>query len=245
MPTKLTSVISNLQALSKAVPSTPVATPANYAYIKPFLLDCSGTHREVRVVIDNMDVPGNIDVRGHVGPAPAKLTALQDTSKEKIVLAVGINYGQGCHYCKPPWITPTPLDWMDDTGMRPKINKLGTCSPCAGKGVGFPTDNDYHLIVFNIFPFITQLSWSGQELNGIEEAKLLQDYWHWATNFLDLLFFDLKPNLLIFHGANNAVPLFGMSYVSRPTFSRPSGTVAILCDNLAPSRRPILNCEIL
>src|ERR1035441_4547763 len=148
MPTKLSCIISKLRSISL------LNTPFAVSYVKPPLLNCRGKPREVRVVIDN------IDVRCHVGPAPAKLTALQDTSKEKIVLAVGINYGQGRDYCNPPWITPTPLDWMDDTGMRPKINKLGTCSPCAGKGVGFPTDNDYHLIVFNIFPFITNASWS-------------------------------------------------------------------------------------
>jgi len=234
MSAKLSRIISRLQSISL------LNTPFPNSYVKPYLQNCDGTFREVRVVIDN------IDLSPHVGKSPPIENAINDKTKE-IVLAVGINYGQGCRYCKPSWITPTPLAWMDDTEMRPRIDTLGKIFSSEWKSTKFPKDKDkeYHLVVTNIFPFITKLSWSGQVLNGIEEAKLLQDYWNPAIGLLDQLVTTLSPDYLIFHGANNAVPLFGMSYVSRPTFFRPSGMVIILCDNLAWAPRPIQNCEIL
>ena len=229
MPSTLSAIISKLRGVKLASTLPPCS------YVNPYLQNCSGSFREIRVVIDNEDVSP------YLGEAGLIKEPIRDAEKE-IVLAIGINYGQG-NYCS--WPPVTPLDWMDDTEMRPKIDSLSKCYSRRGAIGKFPTPGNYHLIATNIFPFITNLSWSGQELNGIEEAKLLQDYWHWATDLLDTLLPALSPEFLIFHGANNAVPLFGVSYISKKYLSKSPRAEVILCDNLARPGTTIHNCEII
>jgi hypothetical protein len=84
--------------------SLPVA-PSPSAHVLSHLLTCKEGHtREVRVATDRMGLPAR---------AP---TVFNPDPSHDIVLAIGINYGQGPNYCA--WPPQTPLDWMDDTRMR-------------------------------------------------------------------------------------------------------------------------------
>jgi hypothetical protein len=235
MPATLSRIISTLRGLRR--PSAPKPSP--YVQQEHFLQMCNDSHVEVQIVIDTALCPIN------PGPLPASIDDSAIDLSREVVLAVGINYGQGHDYCKHPWFPPASVVMMDDTGMRPKIDSLASQWSKSFPKAKFPKHGEYHLIATNIFPFITGASWAQLELNGIEEAKVLQDYWTWATTLLDQLVPELVPDYLIFHGANNAVPLFGMSYVLKGYLYCSPRAEIFLCDNLAKPSVKIHNCEIL
>ncbi len=164
-----------------------------------------------------------------------------------VVIAVGINYGQGAKYLtRPPAIS-------DDTRMRASIvaawnlcHRLGTNVDCSPPE--FPIR--FQLIAANFFPWITSVSWGKAAANQIEEALLLRGFGMYdpCSPILRLIVetYHRTQNKLgaiwvIFHGAGNAVPLLGSEVIRRLPF-RPGKekTCRInfaFSDNLAPPFR--------
>lgn len=183
---------------------------------------------------------------------------IQSVADDYLVLAVGINYGQGNPYLqvKAPSSSAKnramPSSIYDDTTIR---KRLGAAFQKVRKDTGcknLPKGNyDGHLVVGNFFPFITKESWSALR-NSIQEAILFKK-WGWSnpTEQIESLvksFYsrvkEKSPDtkfIVVFHGANNAVPVLGIQTLSKLT-KKPD--TAILCDNLAHGNG-IKNAELL
>ncbi|MCW1913001.1 hypothetical protein OJ996_05430 [Luteolibacter sp. GHJ8] len=150
-----------------------------------------------------------------------------------VVLAVGINYGQGKGYLNSP--VPT----VDRTGMRSKLQKpaqLLASQNCEARGL----DEPFHLVAANFFPWITSEPWSSYNFNSIEEAALVSccGYSDPHQYILDLIAL-IKPAAVVFHGANNAVPYMGAEVVRRSlAANHSSGFEVVFSDNLAGSYQP-------
>ena len=148
-----------------------------------------------------------------------------------VVLAVGINYGQGSFYLT------NPVRLLDDTKMRKQMDEsfqaIRDNDAC---GVDLPAAQAYHLVVFNIFPWITTESWGDLSLmlsklgsksggfNNIEEALFIKCLAPTA-DVASLINEFVERNLgkgsgqqqlkaIVFHGADNAVPYFGSAWAS-------------------------------
>ena len=192
-----------------------------------------------------LDLEQAIKLRPSDGSKPAAKVAVvaaidQETENDprslKVVLAVGINYGQmGTHN----YLT-TPVPICDKTRMRPKLQELGQfledkCDECFCSKL----PEKFHLVVANFFPWITQRRWGA--FNSIEEALLLRCHGFNDPHApLDDLIAKLDRDLicLVFHGANNAVPILGAEFVSRRSSSlRGLSPRIVFCDNLAPNAR--------
>ncbi len=166
-----------------------------------------------------------------------------------VVVAVGINYGQGPRYLNQNH----RVLLCDRTQMRPRLTVAAEAISlnCEGPCPTAPLPREgFHLVAFNFFPWITGQTWSNYNFNAIEEALLLHCC-GWSDPLAHLA--DLLGKLgnavthLVFHGANNAVPLLGTAFVrqypellERRDQSIPSVQV-ILCDNLARPSLPVAN----
>lgn len=175
-------------------------------------------------------------------PPEAKVAVIAAIDKEtenepgslQVVLAIGINYGQmGNHN----YLT-TPVPICDKTGMRPKLQAVSQiledkCVGCFGSKL----PKNFHLVVANFFPWITQRRWGA--FNSIEETLLLRCHgFNDPHALLDDLITQLDRDLicLVFHGANNAVPILGAEFVSgRSASLRGLSPRIVFCDNLAPN----------
>jgi len=155
-----------------------------------------------------------------------------------VILAVGINYGQGAKYLT------SPVSLWHATGMRTKLDKVfatlrtGTKTKCVTPK--FSNPSEYHLVATNFFPWITQKSWSACKLNSIEEMLLINCHdFRDPYAHIEEICRGLKKELqgLVFHGANNAVPLMGAEFIrSRmPSADKTPRPDIIFCDNLAGS----------
>ncbi len=172
-----------------------------------------------------------------------------DTETEKqelpVVVAVGINYGQGATYLNPP------VPWAEPTQMRPRLNEAGLVVQSANTDecshAGWPSA--FHLVVGNFFPWITVYAWATHQFNGSEEALLLHchgfddPYIHLAALLGRL---GAEVTHLVFHGTNTPVPLLGTEFVRRygdllASQDRPVDTQVIFSDNLARPGLPVAN----
>lgn len=139
-----------------------------------------------------------------------------------VVVAVGINYGQ------------SKTGHTTATHMRPGIDALNKVLGGV-RGRADPVPPRYHLVAWNLFPFLLRDPWAQYGLNSIEEALIV---WRWGyldwekrtTNLVKLL----SPCLVVFHGANNAVPYHGFDMVDllRP-IADPDYPRVIFCGNLS------------
>lgn len=148
-----------------------------------------------------------------------------------LVLAMGINYGQGDGYA----VKGVPLE--DNTqlkGQTTAVMKKLQKVQCIEE---YP--EEYHLAAANFFPLITKWSWG--QLNSIEESILLRQ-----AGFLDpvayavSLITALEPDVVIFHGANNAVPGLGWRVVDA-LHQNQAVSKFVFSDNLAPPQRAVIN----
>jgi hypothetical protein len=158
-----------------------------------------------------------------------------------IVLVVGINYGQGCQYA----CNPTLL--VEDTRMLSrtmKVLKSLSADGCSKRLA--PLEQSFHLVSANFFPWITYSSWGESGfLNSIEESILLECVgYEDPVDHVSGLIDRVKPDAVIFHGANNIVPYLGIK-VSKTPSSLGSDSSFILCDNLAPPGTKISNALVL
>lgn len=161
-----------------------------------------------------------------------------------VVVAFGINYGQGA------WYLNNSVPIVGSTGMRPKldavINCLVTTVDCETGEVR--PDGPYHLVAANIFPWITTVSWSSLPFNAIEEALFIYCYSnrdpadHLLT-VINAVGADLTS--LVFHGANNAVPSFGVQFVQTHYSNLGRRFNIVFCDNLARGGNSIYNAAQL
>jgi hypothetical protein len=172
-----------------------------------------------------------------------------------IVVAIGINYGQGAQYLN--W---SPQNLFDDTRMRDRVDAAFQAiddPKCRTAKCALNTDvpKDYHLVAVNFFPLLTTVPWSELGLNSIQEALLIH-----CDGFADPVgvLIDLIERLcrggddtdrifVFFHGANNAVPYLGAELyrrIQREPDLIESGVIKvkefIFADNLARPR-PIWN----
>jgi len=148
-----------------------------------------------------------------------------------VVLAVGINYGQRvCH---------VPL--FDITRMLPRLKQVFShlaTNKCPSKGEKW--ENDYHLVASNFLPWITNQPWSEFEFNSIEEATLIHCCGHVSPEeyIMDLVS-RIQPHIVVFHGANNAVPYIGGCLIRRYLQSNVTTDFEVIfSDNLAPGIAP-------
>ncbi len=158
-----------------------------------------------------------------------------------VVLAVGINYGQGANYLANP-----SLVW-NSTRMRARLDQAvalaesTTEKNCAHPP--FPKPGRYHLVATNFFPWITQESWSDYGFNSIEEMLLIHCHgFRDPFAHIEAICRRLEKELygLVLHGAKNAVPLLGAEFLRTCMASewRENGPDIVFCDNLAPSQNP-------
>ena len=193
---------------------------------------------------------------GSQGAKVAVVATIDDATKKSdedlpVVLAVGINYGQGDKYLKGG------VGLWDKTMMRGKLDRAikviadETRKPCVHPS--FPKPERYHLVATNFFPWITHKSWRACKFNSIEEMLLI--YCHgFSDPFAHIEKIcqkvqeepakeEKKMAGLVFHGADNAVPLLGAEFLRTRTASEWQETRPdiIFCDNLARSGAPIRN----
>jgi hypothetical protein len=164
-----------------------------------------------------------------------------------VVLAVGINYGQGDAYLVGG------VDLIDATAMRPKLEAafraVASCGKCdADWRLPSGDEPPYHLVVVNIFPWITRRSWSAYGFNAIEEALFIKclnpvDVGQYVATFIERTT-RRGFRALIFHGANNAVPYFGAEFVTARSRGFRSEHEVVFCDNLAPSYRAAVSNSV-
>ncbi|HCN78538.1 MAG TPA: hypothetical protein DIT13_15255 [Verrucomicrobiales bacterium] len=100
----------------------------------------------------------------------------------------------------------------------------------------------FHLVAANFFPWITQWTWG--DLNSIEESILLRGSGHPdSVGHVVGLIQKIRPQVVMFHGANNAAPGLGWHVMDRlcgPSWNR-ADCKFVFSDNLAPPNRAISN----
>lgn len=159
-----------------------------------------------------------------------------------VILVVGINYGQGAVYARDS----VPL--FDKTEMRPKLKSVFrflSDNGCAA--VNIDLDDRFHLVAANFFPWITEHSWSAYKFNSIEEAAIIHCCGHaHPQQYISELVSTSRPTVVVFHGANNAVPYMG-SCVIRSIAGKSGYTDfdVVFSDNLAGSFQPAISNALL
>jgi hypothetical protein len=163
-----------------------------------------------------------------------------------VIVAVGINYGQGAFYLK------NKVGWRDPTQMRGRLKKASEFirGPGTDSCPFAQLPRPFHLVVGNFFPWITTCAWSDYRFNGIEEALLLHCCGFRDPHaFLDALFssqIGREVTHLFFHGTNTPVPLMGLEFVRRhgallTSKNRNTDVQVVFCDNLARPSLPVAN----
>lgn len=156
-------------------------------------------------------------------PSPATRHAVVDTAMKSnadagVILAIGINYGQQA------------MGNSTNTAMRSGLSALNAFF---GSPPLIPAD--YHLVAWNVFPYLTRCEWLDLKLNSLEEALVLRffGYSNWQGLTLNLVD-RVKPFVVVFHGVQSVVPHFGMQIVDsiRPNSSDEFPRV-VFCGNLA------------
>ena len=163
-----------------------------------------------------------------------------------VVIAVGINYGQGAAYLTDK------VRWRDSTQMRSRLNKAGKI--VAGPGTddcafAHFRKNKYHLVAGNFFPWITTCSWDAYGFNGIEGPLLLHchGFRDPFASLAALLTSGIGKEVshLFFHGTNTPVAQLGVDFIrlhgSLLNENRSTSVQVVFCDNLARPNLPVGN----
>lgn len=149
----------------------------------------------------------------------------------EVVVAVGVNYGQigSSSGIKLPY---------DNTGMRNRLGNVYTdLLPWTTTLLSdVKNRNQVVLIATNFFPWLSQIGW-GDIKNTIEEMLLIysigfSDPFSPLTALVKSLNKQQVVPHLVFHGANNAVPLMGR-IVLENGLSKCKFRSVVFCDNLA------------
>ncbi len=181
------------------------------------------------------EINGDVDLKAVFGGKvssknnPFQVDAIVDDYTDAVVdplpvvLTVGINYGQVAtgHFTRK-------------TQMRSGLNKLNGIFPDS-KGRAPLISDQYHLVAWNLFPILSPQPWGDYNFNGLEEALVI---WRWGyANWPQLsmkLITAIAPQVVVFHGINNAVPYHGMMLADtiRPRATDDYPRV-VFCGNLA------------
>jgi hypothetical protein len=135
-------------------------------------------------------------------------------SDRPIALVVGINYGQ----------LMTSGDLKSPTHDR--IHYAKRISEIASH-LQLPL-RDHAVVLWNFYPFLTELPWTEEVKSTRHEAELL-----FKTGYVDPIgtfeqvYHSMRPDLLIFHGNQSAVPILAQLAVRRV------GARALLLNNLS------------
>lgn len=181
--------------------------------------DVTGDGFKLEVVFGNKILTGGF---------PIQVDAVVDDETDAevkplpVILTVGINYGQ------------VATGSTRKTQMRNGLNKLNEIFPgSTGRDDLIP--DKYHLVAWNRFPFLTPQPWAAYNFNGLEEALVIWrwGYSNWPHQTMKLIT-GIAPQVVVFHGINNAVPYHGMTLVDsiRPQAIDDYPRV-IFCGNLA------------
>ena len=178
-----------------------------------------------------------------------------------VVVAVGINYGQfgtSAPRCilKPDWDKTEMwrrlglvLQRLDEECLDEQVQKrFGDKFSELDKELNKP----FHLVAVNYFPWLTNDAWGDIGLNAIAESLVLRcwGFDHPEAHIADLIAmisendrgtegFVGKIPLVIFHGANNAVPYLALDTIRRAgLWGTGLFTNNIFSDNLAWASSP-------
>lgn len=139
-----------------------------------------------------------------------------------VVMAIGINYGQ------------VKTGHSNDTYLTKGLTTLKTLFQNASdRGALIP--ERYHILAWNLFPKLTPRPWADYKFNALEETLVLWRFGY--TDWLEQTISFIKtigPNVVVFHGVNNAVPYHSMLLADRirPDASEEYPRV-VFCGNLA------------
>jgi hypothetical protein len=124
--------------------------------------------------------------------------AMFDTSSKSpdhpVALVVGINYGQiGTSTGR---IGATE----DNIGYHAKISELAASQRLAVV--------DFAVVLWNFFPYLTDLPWTEQMKNSKQEAAFLfEEGYPDPLAVFEHVHSALRPEILVFHGVGSAVPI--------------------------------------
>jgi hypothetical protein len=164
-----------------------------------------------------------------------------------IVIAVGINYYQFRNKHSPgllssecrKWLTnPNAPHTWENSGMYQNVRTV--CNTLSLRLRNEPEralknfrDRRFHLVISNIFPWVSRLGWGELGLSSYCEMILLRKFGFLdpIANLLELLM-ALQPDvkLIIFHGVTSAVPLYADRFASLAPSSCPK---TVLVNNLS------------
>ena len=150
-----------------------------------------------------------------------------DPKSLRVVLCIGINFGQGSSYLSNP---PSLIE--DLSTMRRLVvdaAKLDGSNAGNWRALYPMRINRFHLIASNFFPWITLNGWGS--LNGIEETFALRLFGYPSVfKSVSALCRQLQPVLVVFHGVSNIVSRLGLEAIEAMGTSRPAEI--LFCDNL-------------
>lgn len=171
------------------------------------------------------------------------------TEKDKrdlsVIVAVGINYGQ---QGTTDYLNSSRLfsGIYDSTEMRPRLNAALEALRKDCSRDDLPKADEYHLVATNFFPWITARAWGALGLNSIEETLVIKCFGY--PDPVTVLCDELKTwddPLLVFHGAENAVPYLGLELCRRLATQKALVVGTLFTSNLAPGWRPLSNAAAL
>lgn len=179
-------------------------------------------------ITDVIDLPAAFGGKVLSGNKPHQVDAVVDSDTDAVdgllpvVLTVGINYGQ------------VATGHTRKTRMRSGLKNLNGIFPgSTGRTALIPSQ--YHLVAWNRFPILSPQPWADYNFNGLEEALVIWrwGYANWPRQTMKLIT-AIAPQVVVFHGINNAVPYDGMMLADT---IRPHATVdyprVVFCGNLA------------
>jgi hypothetical protein len=132
-----------------------------------------------------------------------------------IALVVGINYGQTATSKSIVGKNEDRVDYVKH------VQKIAQSQNRPG---------EYHVVIWNFFPFLTELEWLEDIANRSDEAtRIFERGYSDPIEVFSSLIEKLQPDLIVFHGISSAVPILarialrrvGRQGVLVPNLSRP------------------------
>ena len=156
-----------------------------------------------------------------------------------VVIAVGINYYQFRNKSSPGSLSAECRTWL--TGPRnpsaPRTWEWSNMYENAREVCQFVSKDAYkqgfHLVISNVFPWVSKLGWGELELSSYCEMILLTKFGFPdpVDNLLQLLkVLESGVGLIIFHGVNCAVPFYAQDFARR---IRGKSPLTVLVNNLS------------
>jgi hypothetical protein len=215
----------------------------------PSLLDLLVCHDGANIM---PTLEASISDPSHIQPKHVAVGHVLDMSskdqKLPVVVAIGINYTQfGSLHQYPNLLVPT----VDDTKTYGKVLLALSAYTGIKNGFQLPVKDKYHLVLTNIFPWITTTPWANLPIpawNCVQESVMLARFGYRdpITELISLVFsISSHISAVIFHRAANCVPHYGVEFGERVVAMEISTFPTLLCDNLSPRTTRIWNVASL